>query len=52
MMEKLFIISVIVWLLSLILLILGVFKIIGLALFFIGSAGILLCMSDIMGENL
>ena len=51
MMEKLFIISVIVWLLSLILLILGVCKIAGLALFFLGSAGILLCMSDV-GEDL
>jgi hypothetical protein len=51
-MNKLFILSVIVWLLSLILLIIGVCKMLGLALFFIGSAGILLCMSDIMGENL
>ena len=44
-MKKLFIISVIVWLLSLILLILGVCKMIGLALFFIGGAAVILCVA-------
>lgn len=49
--DMLFIASVIVWLLSLILLIIGVCKMAGLALFFLGGAAIILCTAK-AGEDL